>query len=87
MTNALNENVKNLGDERLSQWVLNKQKHIIRYFLNGKLLGKVDSYTVLIPKVLDNEEMHFRGWYTDNSSHTQFVDTNITQNMEFWGVL
>ena len=29
--------------------------------------------------------MHFHGWYTDNSSCTQFVDTNITQNMEFWG--
>ena len=78
-------NVKGTDLEQLSGWAINRNGAFIAYNLNGMPYVTFKSQVILVPNVLGNDKMRFRGWYITNTSQELYPMTEFTGNTSLWG--
>ena len=83
---ALNADADNYTLRDYSHWLLNKGNNAVALTINKNSPFALDAQIILLPSLVNEGNMRFDGWYTDNGLTTPLTEFEVTSETELYGL-
>ena len=84
LLDALNTYVDKYRFAEYSYWLTNKNSNAVTFLVNGNEKFSLNSQVILLPDLVNKEEVMFDGWYTDSECTSQLETFSISEQTSLY---